>query len=529
MIDRQSDNSNPVVTMAKTAARKPATRNSSKKSSKTSGSTAKSKRKIEVGVIAAAGKGTRAYPRTSFIPKPLFTFENQSILERNVELMFRMVGVKKLFIIVGHLQELVLAEVDRIRLKYPDREIETAQWTKKGLGADVASLRGRFTGDFALVLGDEFYYNTNHETLARLWKSKPKADSLIAVLPSLFVSNIRKNYSVVLKGTRVVDLVEKPKDPPNNLLGLGSYVFSQRYFEYFDKTPPSERSGIVELTEVIDLMSRELEVHGATLKGTYYNINSLADYYAANYVIRTDKFAQYKISLVVPSLNNAATLPDVLSDFEKHVDEIIVVDMGSQDGTPDLAAKNKKTKVFRETAPREFFGVHYAPAIYAAMKQCRGDIIVLAPADGSFRVVDLRKLLEYLKDSDMALGTRTTRQMMEQGANLTPLYRWLNVFFGKLVEILWWSQEPRFTDIGCLYRAIWKDSFEKIAPELEAKNKTFSLEMMIEIMRYHMRCIEVPVSFYQRYGAVQEETMGDRWRYFFSVLKMIFQRRFLKR
>ncbi|MCR9142017.1 MAG: sugar phosphate nucleotidyltransferase [bacterium] len=480
-------------------------------------------------MIAAAGKGTRAYPRTSFIPKPLFTFENQSILERNVDLMFKTIGVKKLFIIVGHLQELVLAEVDRIRLKYPDREIETAQWTQKGLGADVASLRGRFAGDFALVLGDEFYYNMNHEQLKRMWKAKPKADSLIAVLPSLFISHIRKNYSVILKGTRVIDLVEKPKDPPNNLLGLGSYVFSQRYFEYFDKTPPSDRSGVVELTETIDLMSRELEVHGVSLKGTYYNINSLADYYAANYLIRTDKFAKYKISLVVPALNNAATLPDVLSDFDQHVDEVIVVDMGSADGTQELAAKNRKAKVFRESTPQGFFGVHYAPAIYAAMKQCRGDIIVLAPADGSFRAVDLPKLLEYLKDSDMAVGTRTTRQMMEQGANLSPLYRWLNVFFGKLVEILWWGQEPRFTDIGCLYRAIWKDSFEKIAPELEAKNKTFSLEMMIEIMRYHMRCIEVPVSFYQRYGAIEEETIGQRWRYFFSVLRMIFQRRFLKR
>ncbi|NJN50906.1 MAG: hypothetical protein HC809_03100, partial [Gammaproteobacteria bacterium] len=67
-------------------------------------------------------------------------------------------------------------------------------------------------------------------------------------------------------------------------------------------------------------------------------------------------------------------------------------------------------------------------------------------------------------------------------------------FFGKLVEILWWGQEPRFTDIGCLYRAIWKDSFEKIAHELEAKNKTFSLEMMIEIMR----CFMVPLSRKER-------------------------------
>ncbi len=492
------------------------------------------RRQIRTGVIAAAGKGTRAYPRTSFIPKPLFEFEHVTLLERNVEIQFKKIGVKRVIVLVGHLQEHVIAEVDRIRRKFPGLEIETAQWTKQGLGADVASLRDRIDGDFSLILGDEFYYDTNHDLLKKLWAGKPKSDCLIAVLPSLFVSDIRKNYSVELKGTRVVDLVEKPQDPPNNLLGLGSYVFSQRYFEYFDKTPPSERSGVVELTEVIDLMSRELEVHGAKLTGRYFNINSLADYYAANYMIRTEKFNQYRISMVIPALNNAATLPDVLSDFQKHVDDIVVVDMGSTDGTPDLvkkvkAPKGKTLRVFKESVPAEHAGVNYAPAIYGAMHQCKGDIIVVAPADGSFRVVDLPKLLEYLKDSDMAVGTRTTRQLMEQGSNLSGLYRWLNVFFGKLVEILWWGQEPRFTDIGCIYRAIWKESFKKIAPELNAKNKTFSLEMMIEIMRYHMRVIEVPVSFYKRYGSVQEETMGDKWRYFFSVLRMIFVRKFLKK
>ncbi|MGQ2870709.1 sugar phosphate nucleotidyltransferase, partial [Leptospira santarosai] len=38
-------------------------------------------------MIAAAGKGTRAYPRTTYIPKPLFEFQGKTILERNVELM----------------------------------------------------------------------------------------------------------------------------------------------------------------------------------------------------------------------------------------------------------------------------------------------------------------------------------------------------------------------------------------------------------------------------------------------------------
>ncbi len=78
---------------------------------------------IEIGVIAAAGKGTRAYPRTTYIPKPLFEFQGKTILERNVELMQSTFRVKKIYIIVGHLKEMVLSEIEKIRKNHRDVEI----------------------------------------------------------------------------------------------------------------------------------------------------------------------------------------------------------------------------------------------------------------------------------------------------------------------------------------------------------------------------------------------------------------------
>lgn len=68
---------------------------------------------IEVGVIAAAGKGTRAYPRTTYIPKPLFEFQGKTILERNVELMRNTFRVGKIYVLVGHLKEMVLSEIEK--------------------------------------------------------------------------------------------------------------------------------------------------------------------------------------------------------------------------------------------------------------------------------------------------------------------------------------------------------------------------------------------------------------------------------
>jgi hypothetical protein len=179
----------------------------------------------------------------------------------------------------------------------------------------------------------------NHQALAKLWSQKKKAEAMIAVLKSDLLSEIRKNYSVELEGTRVMKLVEKPDSPPNDLLGLGTYIFSPEYFKAFRETPPSNKSGVVELTDVIDLMSHKYEVHAGLVKGRYYNINSLADYYSATCRIRSEKFHKFRTTLVVPAFNNERTLPDVLQDFRGRVNEIIVADMGSSDRTVEIARK----------------------------------------------------------------------------------------------------------------------------------------------------------------------------------------------
>ncbi|MDH5656813.1 MAG: sugar phosphate nucleotidyltransferase [Spirochaetia bacterium] len=476
-------------------------------------------------MIAAAGKGTRAYPRTTYVPKPLFSFENQSLLERNVEIQVKIFKVKKLYILVGHLKEIVIEEIKRIQKKFPGVQIESALWTKKGLASDVASLRDKIEGDFSLILGDEFYLNINHQSMLKSWKAKKNPGAMIATINTNFVSDIRKNYSVELDQDRVIQLYEKPQNPENTLLGLGSYFFSHEYFDFFDQTPESSRSGVVELTDVIDKMAKETRrVHASLLKGRYFNINSLADYYTVNYLLRSEKFSSYRTSLIIPVLNNEYTISDVISDFKGHVNEIIVVDMGSTDRTKKIV-KGLPVKMLEGASKQNRSGIYYAPAIYDAMKKSSGDIIVLAAGDGSFRARDLPKLMEYLKDCDMVVGTRTTRQLMEQGANLNWLYRWLNVGLGKLVEILWWGQEPRFTDIGCMYRAVWKDSFLKIFPDLRDKGKTFSVEMMVEIVRYHMRCIEIPISFYKSYGLIEEQKLSRQFFYFISVFRLVFSKK----
>ena len=120
----------------------------------------------------------------------------------------------------------------------------------------------------------------------------------------------------------------------------------------------------------------------------------------------------------------------------------------------------------------------------------------------------------------MVIGTRTTRQLIEQGANMDGPLRWGNVVVGKLIEALWWGLEPRFTDVGCTYRAIWRDAYFKIREYLTRDDAAFSPEMMIEMLRVRGRVIEVPVSYYRRRGGESKHS-ASRWQSARTGLKML--------
>ncbi|PKA05346.1 sugar pyrophosphorylase [Leptospira ellisii] len=474
--------------------------------------------KIEIGVIAAAGKGTRAYPRTTFIPKPLFEFQGKTILERNVELMQNTFRVKRIYILVGHLKEMVISEIEKIQKNHPSVEIIPSPWTTKGLASDIASLESKIDSPFITILGDEFYFHPDHKKFADTFKKHPKLIASIGVQKTSLLSRIRKNYSVELKGDRILELVEKPSDPPNDLLGLGSYLFTPAYFEYFKTTPPSPKSGVIEITDVIDRMAKESgKVFATELNVEYFNINSMQDYHHAVYEIRNEEFAKFKTTLIVPTKNNERSIADVIVDFKGKVDEVLVVDAGSTDKTLEIA-KKEKAKVIHCNVP-EVGG--FGAQVDLGIKTASGDIAVVVTPDGSYRSKDYPKLLEYLKDSDMVIGTRTTRQMIEQGSNLLPGVRVVNLILGKLIEVFWWGMEPRFTDAMCSYFAIWKDSYLKIEPNLETTDQRIIPELMMETVRSYMRCIEIPISYYRPIESVDK----NMTREFLSVLRLMFKKK----
>jgi len=445
------------------------------------------------GVILAAGRGIRAYPATRFMPKTLLDVGGKTLIERNIEIMRDQLGIHDIIIVVGYMGNQVIKFLSG---KYNDLNLKFVyQRELKGIGHALLAVEALVGNKpFFVILGDEFYLHTNHRQLKDF--NQDKTDAVLMFIEERNKSKISNNFTAKIQDSKIISLNEKPKDPESSLMGVGSYFFpNQKIFDYIKNAQTSILRGEIENTNVLSHMAQKENVYCCILNATYINVNSIDDLNMANYILREAFFDKYKVSVVIPAFNEQDCIQYVIEDFknQKTVHEILVVDNNSKDRTNELAVQ-AGAMVIKE--PDQGYGC----AIRRGLDEAQGDIIVMAEADGSFQARDIEKLTNYLKDCDMVVGTRTTRQMIEQGTNMLGLLRWGNVFVGKLIEILWWNQEPRFTDVGCTYRAIWKTSYEKIRPYLRGIGPEFSPEMMIAILICRGRIIEIPVSYRKRLG-----------------------------
>jgi hypothetical protein len=109
------------------------------------------------------------------------------------------------------------------------------------------------------------------------------------------------------------------------------------------------------------------------------------------------------ISVVLPAYNEAGYIRPAVEDFfvPDVVDEVIVVDNNSRDGTA-VEARQTRARVVQES--RQGYGY----ALQRGIQEAKGDIVILAEPDGTFIGRDILKLLAYADDFDMVCGTRTS-------------------------------------------------------------------------------------------------------------------------
>ena len=111
------------------------------------------------------------------------------------------------------------------------------------------------------------------------------------------------------------------------------------------------------------------------------------------------------ISVVIPARNEAENLPYVLPRIPSWVDEILLVDGNSSDGTVEVARKLLKGI---RIVPQ--IGKGKGAALRTGFDAARGDIIVMLDADGSTDPAEIPAFVNVLlAGADFAKGSRFTK------------------------------------------------------------------------------------------------------------------------
>ncbi len=197
-------------------------------------------------VVLAAGQGTRMCPLTEQFPKPMLPVAGRPIAAHTVEAAAA-AGAARVVLVVGYGEDVVR---EFFGDSYAGVDIAYAvQESQRGTAHAVRAAKAELEeGPFAVLNGDALYDAPSLETL---YGAAPAVGSYRVADPT--------QYGVLeTDGERVTGVVEKPADPPSDLINAGAYVFPAEAQEWLD-VETSER-GELELTAVLDKACAEFEV-----------------------------------------------------------------------------------------------------------------------------------------------------------------------------------------------------------------------------------------------------------------------------
>ncbi len=228
------------------------------------------------GVILAAGKGSRLFPITHHIPKPLLPLANRPTLEYAFDRL-KEIGITEICVVVGD-NEPQMREALGDGSQFGIQLAYVRQPEPKGLAHAVGFTSSWVGGDdFILYLGDAIY-EEGFATHAKKFKESGCANlNIVKPVPD------PERFGVAnVDGDRIVKLIEKPKNPESNLAMAGMYFFGPKIWEVLPDLKPSAR-GEYEITDAIQmLIDRGEAVLAGVYEATWFDTGTLDSFLATS-------------------------------------------------------------------------------------------------------------------------------------------------------------------------------------------------------------------------------------------------------
>ena len=267
---------------------------------------------------------------------------------------------------------------------------------------------------------------------------------------------------------------------------------------------------------------------GYVLKQKSYKTDSNLHY------LQNSPIKERQICVIMPTFNEEATIKQVVEDFQRQnfVNNVVVIDNKSTDDTVKIA-KDCGAKVIEKIENKG-----YSHSLVLGLKEALktdANIITITESDGTFNGYDLEKMVPYLNNCDMVIGSRQNQVISEKGNQNSGFFVWANFLLAKLIQIKYLSLDHmgiiNLTDVGCIYRVIKRDALEKIISKLTYPGSDrpvggigIGLYITMLGIEKDLKIIEIPVTFKRRIGkskltgAGKKKTINIGLRFLWLIL-----------